>query len=109
MPKVIFIQPDESRQEVDVPDGWSVMEGARRDDVPGILAECGGGALCATCHVHVDPAWQAVTGAASEMETMLLELAPGRDDSSRLSCQILVTDEMDGLVVRVPGDQASMG
>lgn len=108
MPKVTFLQPDGSRQEIDVPDGWSVMEGARHHDVPGILAECGGGALCATCHVHVDPAWREVTGEASETENMLLELAPGRDESSRLSCQILVTEAMDGLVVRVPGDQASM-
>lgn len=84
------------------------MEAARQQDVPGIVAECGGGAICSTCHVRVHRDWLAITGESTEVEKMLLELAPESDETSRLSCQITVTEEMDGLVVYVPSEQAEV-
>lgn len=107
MPAVTFVQPDGSQRTIDIPTGWSIMEGARNEGVPGIVAECGGGALCSTCHVHVADAWRDAVGPATELEEALLGLAPGADDSSRLSCQINMVDAFDGLVVRVPEEQAT--
>ena len=105
MPKVTFIQPDESAQTVEIALGWSVMEGAVRNLVPGIDADCGGACACATCHVHVDPGWTAVLPPKSDMEDAMLDFAQDRKSNSRLSCQLRVTSEMDGLVVRVPESQ----
>ncbi|MFC5357624.1 2Fe-2S iron-sulfur cluster-binding protein [Azospirillum himalayense] len=105
MPIARFVMPDGTERAVDVPDGWSLMEGARRDGIPGIVAECGGGATCATCHVIVDPTWFAVVGEPPDTESMLLELASERGETSRLSCQILMTDALDGITVRVPESQ----
>jgi len=105
MPKVTFIQPDESAQTVEIALGWSVMEGAVRNLVPGIDADCGGACACATCHVHVDPAWAAALPAKSDIEEAMLDFAQDLKPNSRLSCQLRVTSEMDGLVVRVPESQ----
>ena len=105
MPKVTFIQPDGSAQTVEIALGWSVMEGAVRNLVPGIDADCGGACACATCHVYVDPAWQAVLPAKSDMEEAMLDFAQDLKPNSRLSCQLRVTSDMDGLVVRVPESQ----
>ena len=106
MPKVIFIASDQSRREVDIPAGWSLMEGAVQNDVTGIVAECGGGCACATCHVFVDAAWAARLPASSTSEQDLLECtAVPRDPNSRLSCQIKLSSEMDGLIVRLPERQ----
>jgi 2Fe-2S ferredoxin len=107
MPAIHFILADGTRRSLDAQEGWTVMEVAREAGVPGILAECGGGALCATCHVHLEPEWLPIAGRATETEDMLLELAPGRDGASRLSCQIVLTPALDGLTLRVPEEQAS--
>ena len=105
MPKVTFIQPDGSAQTVEIALGWSVMEGAVRNLVPGIDADCGGACACATCHVHVDPAWVSALPPKSDMEEAMLDFAQELKPESRLSCQLRVTSDMDGLVVRVPASQ----
>src|SRR6185437_11974956 len=93
MAKIIFIQPDGKEQTVEIAPGWSVMEGAVRANVPGIDADCGGACACATCHVQV------------EMEETMLDFAIQPKPTSRLSCQLRVTSELDGLRVRVPPSQ----
>jgi 2Fe-2S ferredoxin len=105
VPRIIFIQPDGAEQTVDVAVGWSVMEGAVKNLVPGIDADCGGACACATCHVYVDPGWLAVLPRKSEMEEAMLDFAQVVAPNSRLSCQLRVTSEMDGLVVRLPISQ----
>ncbi|CAN5527245.1 2Fe-2S iron-sulfur cluster-binding protein [soil metagenome] len=106
MPKVIFIALDGTQRAVDARAGESVMAAAVRNGVPGIIGECGGNCSCATCHVYVDDEFVAVLGGPGDMEDDLLDLgAADRRDSSRLSCQISVTDELDGLTVRVPEEQ----
>ncbi len=105
MPKIKFVQPNGKEQVVDVPVGWSVMEGAVKNLVPGIDADCGGACACATCHVHVDKAWLAKLPPKSEMEETMLDFAQDVAADSRLSCQIPVTEELDGMVVRTPKSQ----
>lgn len=105
MVKVIFVQPDGSRNEVDVPAGTTVMQAAVQNLVPGIEAECGGALACATCHVYVDADWESLTGRPSPMEEDMLDFAYDMRENSRLSCQIQLTDDMDGLVVYVPEEQ----
>ena len=105
MLKVKFIQPDGSEQVVDTDTGLTLMESAKMNDVPGIEAECGGACACATCHVYVDHAWRDKTGTPSQMEEDMLDFAFDVRESSRLSCQIKLTPELDGLVVRVPAKQ----
>jgi 2Fe-2S ferredoxin len=80
----------------------SVMEGAISNDIPGIEAECGGACSCATCHVYVDPAWVEATGSRQHIEADMIECAMDLQETSRLSCQIEVSDELDGLIVRMP-------
>ena len=82
--------------------GQSLMEAAQAHDVPGIVGECGGSLACATCHVVVDPEWAAKCGSPSDFEEAMLDLAEGRQDTSRLSCQIEASPELDGLVLVVP-------
>ena len=105
MAKITYIEFNGAEHSVDVKPGLTVMEGAIRNNVPGIDADCGGACACATCHVYVDAAWQAATGERSDMEESMLDFAEGVKDSSRLSCQIKVTDALDGLVVRMPENQ----
>jgi 2Fe-2S ferredoxin len=105
MAKITFIQPDGTSQVVEAETGMTVMEAAKRELVPGIEAECGGACACATCHVYVDEAWRAATGAPSEMEQDMLDFAFDVRESSRLSCQIKVNEALDGLIVRVPEKQ----
>jgi ferredoxin, 2Fe-2S len=105
MAKITFIQPDGAKQIVDIPEGWSVMEGAVRAGVIGIDADCGGACACATCHVQVEPEWAAKLPLKSEMEETMLDFAIQPKPNSRLSCQLRVTSEMDGLTVRVPPSQ----
>ena len=105
MLKVTFIQPDGSEQVVDTDTGLTLMESAKMNDVPGIEAECGGACACATCHVYVDDAWRDKAGTPSQMEEDMLDFAFDVRESSRLSCQIKLTPELDGLVVRVPAKQ----
>jgi 2Fe-2S ferredoxin len=105
LPKVTYIEYDGNEHVVDVPVGMSVMKGAIRNNVPGIDAECGGFCSCATCHVHVAAQWRDKTGEAKEVEKSILEYADEVDERSRLSCQILVTEELDGLIVTMPETQ----
>ena len=105
MPKITYIQFDGAEQTVEVRKGLSVMEGAIKNNVPGIDADCGGACACATCHVYVDEAWREKTGTASAMEESMLDFAQNVAPNSRLSCQIRVTDDLDGLIVRHPEEQ----
>lgn len=105
MPKITYIEQDGTRHEVEAEVGMTVMEAAVKNAVPGIEAECGGACSCATCHVYVDDTWREQTGQPDEMEEDMLDFAFDVRDSSRLSCQIKVTEELDGLVVSVPEKQ----
>lgn len=105
MPKIIYIAADGSEATVDASKGLSVMQAGVNNGVTGIVAECGGACSCATCHVHVDPAWYGKLPPPQSIEQDMLEFAVGRDETSRLSCQIKITDEMDGLIVRTPASQ----
>lgn len=105
MPKITYVEFNGAEHVVEVPVGSSVMAGAKKNDVPGIDADCGGGCSCATCHVFVDAAWQARVGAQNPIEEATLEFAENVEANSRLSCQIKVTEELDGLVVRMPESQ----
>ena len=105
MAKITYIEHDGTEHVVDVKTGLSVMEGAVKNNIPGIDADCGGACACATCHVYVDPAWASKTGEKSDMEQTMLDFTNEVTDASRLSCQIKVSPELDGLVVRMPGSQ----
>lgn len=105
MPAITYIEHDGTEHEQHVPSGWSVMEGAVKNGVPGIDADCGGACGCATCHVYVDPDWLALTGRRTGPEAEMLEFAENVADNSRLSCQIEVTDALDGLIVHMPESQ----
>ena len=105
MPLVTFISHDGSEREVHVASGTTLMHAATDNGVPGILADCGGACSCATCHCYVDEDWQAKTGAADDVEAQMLEFVLDPQPNSRLSCQIIVSDELDGLVVRLPKSQ----
>ena len=105
MAKITYVEFDGTEHTIDVKPGLSVMEGALKNGIPGIDADCGGACACATCHVYVDTAWQAATGERSDMEESMLDFADAVKDNSRLSCQIKVTDALDGLIVRMPENQ----
>ena len=105
MAKITYIQFDGTENVVDVKPGLSVVEGAVKNNVRGIDADCGGACACATCHCYVDEAWQAKTGTKSAMEESMLDFAENVEPNSRLSCQIKVTEELDGLIVRLPESQ----
>ncbi len=105
MAKAIFVSPEGSVHHVDVPGGWSLMEAARQEDLEGIIGECGGGAICGTCHVHVDAEWSDRLPPPDSMETSMLSLVPERTQTSRLSCQIFMTDDLDGIGVEIPSEQ----
>ncbi len=105
MPKIKFIEHSGKEHVVEVRNGLSVMEGAVKNNIPGIDADCGGACACATCHVFVDEAWFERTGKPGVMEESMLDFAEGVTPTSRLSCQIKVSDELDGLVVLMPESQ----
>ena len=106
MPKVTYIPAQGEARIVDVPAGENVMRGALYNDVEGIVGECGGGLACATCHCYIDEAWAGKTGEPSEAEVEMFDSASSEvRPTSRLSCQVIVTDELDGLVVRLPETQ----
>ncbi len=106
MTKITIVAHDGQRFEIDADDGSTVMENAIRNAVPGIEAECGGACACATCHVYVDEAWTETVGEPDVMEEDMLDFAYEVRPTSRLSCQIKVRPELDGLVVQVPERQA---
>tara|TARA_R110002124_G_scaffold239673_1_gene404850 strand:+ start:141 stop:461 length:321 start_codon:yes stop_codon:yes gene_type:complete len=101
MPKVNYITQDGERHEVEVETGYSIMEGAVNNNIEGIVAECGGACACATCHSYVDPAWLDKLAPMDDMEDSMLDAAFERKDNSRLTCQIEVSDELDGIVIYV--------
>ena len=105
MPKITYIDTSGKERTVEVPAGWTVMEGAVKNRVPGIDADCGGACACATCHVYVDPAWLEKLPKRQDMEEQMLDFAIELKPNSRLSCQLRVTSELDGLRVRVPSSQ----
>ncbi len=105
MARVTFIEFDGSSHIVDAQEGCSLMEAAARAGVPGILADCGGECACGTCRVYVDPAWQERVGDSSDMEDAILELDESMDAGRRLACQVVVSPELHGLVVRLPESQ----
>jgi len=105
MPKITFIQPDGSASEVEAVTGNSVMETAIDNDIPGIVAECGGACSCATCHVYVDPQWLERMPQPEPLEDGMLDCVLERRDNSRLSCQIRINEDLDGLTVRIPDAQ----
>jgi 2Fe-2S ferredoxin len=105
MPKITYVEHDGTSRTVDAEVGSTVMETAIRNSVPGIVAECGGACSCATCHVHVDEAWTEKVGPPSPMEEDMLDFAFDVRPTSRLSCQIKVSEALDGLVVHTPQQQ----
>jgi ferredoxin, 2Fe-2S len=105
MPKITYVEHGGKEHAVDVASGMSVMEGAVRNMVPGIDADCGGACACATCHVYVDEAWIEETGKAQSMESSMLDFAENVRPNSRLSCQIQVSEALDGLRVVMPAQQ----
>ena len=105
MALIKYIQHNGNEYEVEVAEGNSVMQGAIDNGIDGILAECGGACSCATCHVYVDEAWLSKIPTADDMEEAMVECVLEPKDNSRLSCQIKVTVELEGLVVRLPVSQ----
>ena len=105
MARITYIEFNGTPHSIDVAPGQSVMEGAVRNGVPGIDADCGGNCACATCHVIVDPAWSGRISEPLEGEKQMLEYVQLAEPTSRLACQIAVTPELDGLVVRMPQKQ----
>jgi len=105
MPRIVFIEADGVRREVEATAGISLMETAREHGIAGILALCGGACVCATCHVYVDPGRLDALGAREDMEEGMLESAWEPRANSRLSCQVVVSAALDGLIVTVPARQ----
>jgi 2Fe-2S ferredoxin len=106
MARITYIEFNGTAHEVEVAEGMTVMEGARDNNIPGIEADCGGACACSTCHVYVDPAWIDKLPPREAMEEDMLDFASEPDpELSRLTCQLRVTPELDGLVVRMPEKQ----
>lgn len=101
MPKVTYVTPDGVRHDVDVDSGYTVMEGAINNNIEGIVAECGGACACATCHSYIDEAWLPKLPVMDDMEDSMLDAAFERRSNSRLTCQIEMNGDLDGLVVYV--------
>lgn len=101
MPKVTYVTPQGVRHDVDVDNGYTVMEGAINNNIDGIVAECGGACACATCHSYIDDAWLPRLPEMDDMEDSMLDAAFDRRGNSRLTCQIEMNDDLDGLIVYV--------
>lgn len=101
MPRIIFIDRNGDRREVTVSRGMTIMEAAVDNDVSGIVAECGGACACATCHAYISEKWVSGLPAIEDMEDAMLDSAIERKDNSRLTCQLEMTDELDGIEVQV--------
>ena len=106
MAKITYITSDEKIHEIDVQNGLTVMEGAVQNDIPGIDADCGGGMACATCHVYVQDKWLNRLPKKEDGEEDMLDMAFEAKQNSRLSCQLIVSDELDGLIVDIPSKQS---
>ena len=105
MVKVVFVEHQGNQHEVNAYKGESLMEAAVSNDVPGIDADCGGNCACGTCHVFVNADWLSKVGKRSEMENLMLEYAENLKSNSRLSCQIEISEELEGLTVELPKEQ----
>jgi 2Fe-2S ferredoxin len=106
MPKIIYIEFSGKEHHIEIPVGYSIMEGAVKNSVPGIDADCGGSCACATCHVYVDEKFINKIPKAQESEQDMIDFVVNPKNNSRLSCQLMITDELDGIVVRMPEKQS---
>jgi len=106
MTKINFIDSEGNTKTIDVENGLTVMEGAVQNNVPGIDADCGGSMACATCHVYVEDQWLNKIPKAEDGEVDMIDMAFEPNNNSRLSCQITVTNDLDGLTVRTPEKQS---
>ena len=105
MPKITYIDDQENSKTIEVENGLSVMEGAIQNNIPGIDADCGGSMACATCHVYVEEKWLNKLPRAEDAENDMIDMAFEPKKNSRLSCQLIVTDDLDGLIVNTPAKQ----
>ena len=105
MAQITYIEHDGTEHQVQVEDGYTVMQAALDNMLEGIVAECGGACSCATCHCYIDDAWIDKVGQPEDMEKEMIEFAANVKDNSRLGCQVKVTEELDGMVVRLPESQ----
>lgn len=105
MPTVHIIEHNGAEHEVEAQNGESIMIAAVKHMIDGIDADCGGSCSCGTCHVFIDPQWMAAVGQADEYEEPMLDMNPERQETSRLSCQVVMSDALDGLIVRLPQSQ----
>ncbi len=105
MPKIIYKDLNGDSKTIEIDNGLSVMEGAIQNDIPGIDADCGGSMACATCHVYVEEKWLSKLPKAEDAEVDMIDMAYEPKKNSRLSCQIIINDELDGLVVTTPEKQ----
>ena len=106
MPKITYITHKDEKHTVEVQNGLTVMEGAVQNDIPGIDADCGGGMACATCHVYVNDKWFDKLTPKEDGEEDMLDMAFEPKKNSRLSCQIIISDELDGLIINIPSKQS---
>ena len=106
MSKITYIEKSGTTKTVDVENGLSVMEGAIQNNIPGIDADCGGSMACATCHVYVEEKWLDKLPKAEEAEVDMIDMAFDPKKNSRLSCQLIVSDELNGLIVTTPEKQS---
>lgn len=107
MPNITFIESNGTEHLVSIPVGWSLMKGAIHHGIPGILAECGGACVCATCHVYVTQDWHSILAPMGPLERDTIEFALDASNDSRLSCQLTVVPKFDGLVIHLPAAQTS--
>ena len=106
MPKITYLDNQGNSKTIDVENGLTVMEGAIQNDIPGIDADCGGSMACATCHVYVEEKWLDKITKAEEAEVDMIDMAFEPKKNSRLSCQLIVTDELNGLTITTPEKQS---
>ena len=106
MPKITYKDSQGGNKTIEVDNGLSVMEGAIQNEIPGIDADCGGSMACATCHVYVEEKWLNILPKAEEAEVDMIDMAYEPKKNSRLSCQLIVSDELDGLIVTTPAKQS---
>ena len=105
MPQVKFVAHNGAEYEVEVRNGMNLMQAALKNDIPGIIGDCGGSCACATCHIYVEDSWLGMLQSIEEAEALMLDQALQVKQNSRLACQIVVHDELDGLSVSIPERQ----
>ena len=105
MPKITYIEHNGKTHKIEVSTGLTVMEGAVQNDIPGIDGDCGGACACATCHVYIDKKWENKLPKKEDSEIDMLDMAFEPNEFSRLGCQIIISEDLDGLVVKMPSKQ----